>query len=455
MLKDPNYTALADSDKRHHFHAHINPVQFAKTSPTIIARAEGVYLYTSDGQKIIDGRSGGWCTNIGYGHERVCRAAYEAMKQLPYSLTFGTQTNPWVAALSAKMAAISPKQYEHFFFGSTGSDAVETALKMALYYWHLRGQPKKRAIISRDLAYHGNTLFASHLVGEAGYGSQFGFPLTDMVHKVDSPYWYRFGKGLSPEAFGLSAAQALEKKIQELGADNVAAFIAEPVQATLALVIPPASYFPEIQRICQKYDVLFIADEVVTGLGKTGRMFGFQSFGFEPDLFTLAKGLSSGYFPMSGVAIGAKVGDLFERTDRSFRHGYTYCGHPVGAAVTLENIAVIEEEGLVEKVRNETGPYLASRLKEFLEFPFVGEVTSIGIIGAIEIDLTKVRAGATLADSEALGEKIADSAWTRGLSARPVGSTYAMMFPMIISKQQIDEAIDILKDVFACALQLE
>jgi putrescine aminotransferase len=448
MLQQTNYPELAESDQHHHFHAHANPIELAKTVPTMIKRAEGVYLYTSDGHRVIDGRSGGWCTNIGYGNERVCNAAYQAMKQLSYELTFGAQTNPWVAALSEKMSAITPEQYERFFFGSTGSDAVETALKMTLYYWHLRGEPNKRVIIARDLAYHGNTIFASHLVGESGYGYQYGFPLTNLVQHVDAPYWYRYGRGRTPQEFGLDAARSLERKIKELGAENVAAFIAEPVQATLGLVIPPESYFPEIRRICEKYDVLLIADEVVTGFGKTGKMFGFQSFNFEPDIFTLAKGLSSGYFPMSCVAIGAKVGDVFQRSNRSFRHGYTNCGHPVGAAVTLENINVIEDQHLVQKVRNESAPHLANRLKEFLQFPYVGEVSSIGIIGSIEVDLTKVNPGATLADSIALGEHIADIAWDQGLSARPVGSTYAMMFPMIITNQEIDRALDILKSVF-------
>jgi putrescine---pyruvate transaminase len=451
MLNGMNYSDLSEKDKLHHFHPYINPVQFAKASPTMITHAEGIYLYTSDGQQLIDGRSGGWCTNIGYGNERVCKAAYDSMRQLSYSLTFGLQTNPWVAALSDKMSAITPDQYEHFLFGSTGSDAVESAIKMSLYYWYLRGQPKKRAIIGRDLGYHGNTLLAAHLVGEEGYGAQYGFPLTDIVHRVDSPYWYRFGRDLTPQAFGIAAAASLEKKILQLGPEHVAAFIAEPVQASLGMIIPPSTYFPEIQRICQKYDVLLISDEVVTGMGKTGQMFGFQSLNFQPDMFTMAKGLSSGYFPMSCVAIGAKVGSVFGKTDRPFIHGFTYCGHPVGAAVALENIAVIEDEGLIAKVRNETGPHLATRLKEFLEFPFVGEVTSMGIIGAIEIDISKVKPG-TIADSVALGEKIADAAWKKGVNARPVGSTFGMMFPMIISKEQIDTAIGILKDVFAAAL---
>ena len=435
---------LRESDRRHHLHANTNPVQFARTGPTLIERAQGICLYAEGGHEVIDGMSGGWCTHLGYGNERLCRVAFEAMRQLSYTLTFGGRTNPWAAALSDKLASITPRQYKHFFFASTGSDAVESALKMALYYWHLRGQPSKRAIISRDLAYHGNTLFAAHLIGAPGYGSQYGFPLTDLVHRAAAPYWYRFGRSQSPESFGLAAASDLESKIQQLGPGNVAAFIAEPIQATLGLVIPPASYWPEVQRICERYEVLLIADEIVTGMGKTGNLFGFESFGFEPDLFTLAKGFSSGYFPISCVAVGSKVAQVLQQADRPFIHGFTHCGHPVGAAVALESIAVMEEEHLLEHVRGDVGPYFAQRLQEFLAFPCVGEVQSIGIIGAIEIDITKIRPG-TLDDSVALGNKIGDLAWQRGLNVRPIGTTLAMMLPLIVTKEQVGKAIDILK----------
>ncbi len=434
-------------DRLHHFHANTNPVHFAEKGPSMITRAEGVYIYTDSGNKVIDGMSGGWCTNIGYGNERLCRAAYESMTQLSYNLTFNGTTNPWAAALSDKMAAITPEQYQHFFFASTGSDAVESAIKIALYYWHLRGQPEKRAIIGRDYAYHGNTLFASHLVGAEGYGAQYGFPLTDIVHRIESPYWYRYGKELDPQDFGRKAAAALEKKIKELGPENVAAFIGEPIQATLGLIVPPESYWPEIQRICKEYDILLIADEVVTGMGKTGSMFGFQKFDFEPDLFTMAKGFASGYFPVSCVAIGAKVEGLFQSTDKPFIHGFTNCGHPVGCSVALENIAVIEDENLLQKVRDDTGPYLANRLQELMEFPFVGEVKSMGIIGAVEIDVTKIKSG-KIADSVALGARIGEIAWQKGVNARPIGTTFGMMFPMIITRKQIDDAIDILKQSY-------
>lgn len=443
-----SFGELSEKDRLHHLHANTNPVEFFRDGPVLITRGEGVYIYTANGDKVIDGMSGGWCTNVGYGNERLCKAAYEAMKQLSYTLTFGGRTNPWAAELSARMAAITPEQYEHFFFSSTGSDAVESAIKLALYHWHLSGRPEKRLIIGRNLGYHGNTLFAAHLAGEEGYGSQYGFPLTDIVHKVESPYWYRFANGRSRDDFGRDAAAALEKKIKELGPQNVAAFIGEPIQATLGLIIPPKTYWPEIQRICERYDVLLIADEIVTGMGKTGHQFGFQTFGFEPDLFTLAKGLSSGYFPISCVAVGSKVAEVFLSSNRPFIHGFTNCGHPVGAAVVLENIAVIEEEGLIDKVRQDTGPHLAARLKEFLQFPFVGEVSSSGIIGSIEIDITKVRPG-TLSDSVALGAKIGEVAWKKGVNARPIGTTLGMMFPMIITTAQIDVAIGMLNDAFS------
>jgi putrescine---pyruvate transaminase len=452
MTVDSTVSALIEGDRRHHFHANTNPVEFAKSGPILVQRAQGVYLYTADGREIIDGMSGGWCTNIGYGNERLAKVAYDSMKQLCYAHTFAGKTNPWAAALSEKMAAITPSQYRQFFFASTGSDAVESAIKMALYYWGLRGQPDKRIIIGREFAYHGNTLFAAHLVGAKGYGAPYGFPLTDVVHMVDAPYWYRFGRGRSPEAFGRAAAQALEDKIRSIGPEKVAAFIGEPIQATLGLIIPPDSYWPEIERICKQYDVLLIADEVVTGMGKTGNWFGFQGFQFEPDLFTLAKGFASGYFPISCVAIGEKVGSILQNADRLFAHGFTNCGHPVGCAVALENIGVIEDEKLVERVAEDIGPYLALRLREFQEFPIVGEVNSKGIIGSIEIDLSRVRS-ATIADSVAWGTRIGEMAWDRGLHVRPIGSTLGMMFPMIVTRLELDKAFRILKEVFSIALQ--
>jgi putrescine aminotransferase len=443
-VDERDLTQQRDRDRRFHLHANTNPTRFAETGPVMVRRAEGVYLETDDGHRVIDGMSGGWCTNVGYGDPRLVAAASEAMQQLSYQLTFGGRTNAWVADLSARMAEVTPEQYDQFFYASTGSDAVESAIKIALYYWHLRGIPTKRAIIGRDLAYHGNTIFATHLVGSPDAGKQYGFPLTDVVSRTASPYWYRFGRDRDPGEFGLDAARALEAEILRLGPDNVAAFIGESIQATLGLIVPPDTYWPEIRRICDRYDVLLIADEVVTGMGKTGRMFGFETYGFEPDLFTLAKGFTSGYFPMSCVAVGAKVGDALRASDQVLAHGFTNCGHPVGAAVALANLDVILGDGLVERAAGPIGARLAERLAELTRHAAVGRVDAVGIIGSVELDLSRIDDSATIADSVAFGAEVGEIAWSLGLHARPIGTTFGMMFPMIITEDQVDAAGEIL-----------
>ena len=443
-MKSPKkINSFIEKDKRHHFHAKTNPVMLARNRPVLIDKAEGVYIYDESGRKIIDGLSGGWCTNIGYGNKRLCSTAFNVMQELPFSTVFSGKTNRWVAALSDKMASITPEAFQRFFFSSTGSDAVESALKMAFHYWRIKGKPDKRKILARELSYHGNTLFATSLSGVGAYADQFG-SITDLIHMTASPYWYAYGRGRSADEFGLSVAAALERDILEIGADNIAAFIGEPIQASCNLIIPPQSYWPEVRRICDKYDILLIADEVVTGFGKTGHLFGFQAFDFEPDMFVLAKGFSSGYFPMSAVALGDKVNEVFQSYDASFTHGYTNSGHPVGSAVALENILVIEDEKLVEKVDQELGPYITKRLKEFMDLPCVGEVRSMGIIGAIEIDTTLSSRGSQ-AISQQLVTKVCAIAWEKGFHIRPVGTALGFMFPMIITKSQIDEVFSILK----------
>lgn len=441
-----NIEELKTFDVQHHYHPVTNPVQLAKGA-VMIDRAEGIYIYTSDDQKIIDGMAGLNCVNIGYGNTRLCDAAYQVMSQLSFGHTFGGQTNRWASALSKKLATITPDYYQHFFFSSTGSDAIETSLKMAFHYWRLRGQVNKKAVISLQHSYHGNTIVATNLTGIDHYHTQFGLPLAGMIHHADSPYWYRYGRGRSPQEFGLETAHSLARKIKEIGPENIAAVIGEPIQVTGGMIIPPDNYWQEVQQVCEKYDILLIADEVGTGFGKTGHLFGCQAFGFQPDLLVMAKGISSGYFPVASVGIGSKVDEVLQNDNAYFLHGFTNCAHPVGAAVALENIAVIEEQKLVEKVKNEIGPYLADRLAGFIAFPCVGEVRSLGVLGAIEIDVAKIKS-ASQADSVALAAKIADTALKKGLVARPLGTSIGLMLPMIITKTQVDDVIRILKEAF-------
>lgn len=445
-LSSADMISLKERDRRHHVHTATNPVKFNADGPTMYTHAKGVHIYTDDGRQIIDAGSGLSNVNIGYGNQRVCDAAYHAMQQLSYSHVAGGCTNPWAASLSEKLAAITPTQYQHFYFSTNGSDAMETALKMAWNYWRLRGQPGKRALIAREGSYHGNTIMAASLSGIDAYKKPFGLPITDRVHHIESPYWYRHGQEQSPHDYGLKAAAALEQKIREVGKDNIAAFIAEPITAAVDMFIPPDSYWPEIRRICDANDILLIADEIITGFGKTGQWFGFQNFGYEPDLFVMAKGLASGYFPISSVGIGKSVSQVLQGADEVFAHIFTNCGHPVGAAVALENIAIIEEQGLVERVREGIGPYFAQRLEEFKDYPCVGEVRTFGVLGAVEIDMQRVGKGED--DSKRLNEKINTLAWNKGLTLRASG----LVLPMIITHQQIDEVINILKESFDEAL---
>lgn len=445
MFDTRDHTWLAEQDKRHHLHPMTNPAAHQEAGPDMIVRAEGIYLYTADGRKLIDAGAGLGNVLVGYGNSRLSEAAFKVMKQMSFGHALRGRSNPWAAALSAKLADITPAQYQHFYFASTGSDAIETSIKLALRHWRVMGKPAKRAIISRHGSYHGNTLFAASLTGFEIYHEPFGLPVTDLVHYADSPYWYREGKGRSPTQFGLEVARALERQILEIGPDNVAAFVGDPIQ-TWRVIIPPASYWPEVRRICNQYDILLISDEVISGFGKTGRMFGFQNFDFEPDLIVMAKGISSGYFPISCVAVGEKVGAGLRSGSDELAHVFTNCGHPVGAAVALENISLIEEEGLIEKVRTEIGPYFHKKLSELLEFPCVGEIRALGVMGWIEIDLGKAgRASSQEADA-AFMTRVLSIARARGLV------THGFCLPMIITKDQVDDVVGILRDALSEAV---
>ena len=425
--------ALKEQDKRHHLHACAVPATCAKEGGEMIVRAEGLYLYTDSGHKVLDASAGLSNVNVAYGHPRICQAAFEAMQQLSFSHTIGGRTNPWVAALSEKLAAITPDSFQHFFYANSGSDANESAIKMAWQYWHLRDKPGKRGIIARDDSYHGNTIFATGLTSAEFHHKPFGGMHHPLIHHIGASDSIELGEGMTERDCGLKAAGLLEAKILELGADKVAAFIAEPIVMAGRHIFPQDSYWPEVRRICDQYDVLLIADEVINGFGKTGRWFGFEHYGFEPDLFTMAKGMASGYFPISAVAVGEKVREVLFKSEQAFAHLFTNCGHPVGAAVALENIAVIEEEGLIEKVSSDIGPYFARGLAELEGHPLVAGVNALGVLGMIKLQTGQL----STEDANALPGRLYDALWSKGLLVRGM----APVLPMTISREQIDTVI--------------
>src|SRR5215470_1393289 len=362
-------------DAAHHLHPFTDHAELAKIGTRIITRAEGSHLIDSEGNRLLDAFAGLWCVNVGYGRKELAKAAYDQMLQLPYYNTFFKTSTPPAVELGGVLAGLAPNNLKHVFYGLSGSDANDTIARMVRQYWNLVGKPGKKTIISRVNGYHGSTMVAASLGGMSYMHQHADLPLPGFVH-IPQPYWYGEGGDLSADEFGLKAARALEAKILELGPERCAAFIGEPIQGAGGVIMPPSTYWPEIQRICRKYDLLLIADEVICGFGRTGHWFASELYGIKADFMTLAKGLTSGYVPLSAAMIGERVADVLIASGE-FDHGFTYSGHPVSCAVALENIRILKEEKLVERVHNETGPYLETRLRELLDHPLVGEVRPI------------------------------------------------------------------------------
>ncbi|MGQ3049375.1 MAG: aspartate aminotransferase family protein [Niveispirillum sp.] len=378
--------ALKRLSGAHHWHPFTDHQELAALGgPRIITHAEGVWLTDSTGARILDAMAGLWCVNVGYGRRELADAAYRQLTDLSfYHGFFKTTTEPTVR-LAAKLAELTPPGLNRAFFANSGSEANDTIVRMARHYWALEGKPEKRVFIGREHGYHGTTMAATSLNGMKVMHEQGGLPLPGFTH-VMAPYPFEGQGEMSAEAFGRLAARAVEEKILEIGPENVAAFIGEPVQGAGGVIIPPDSYWPEINRICKEHDILLIADEVICGFGRLGHWFGSQRYGIKPDFMTLAKGITSGYVPLSAVMVGDRVAETLINEGGEFYHGFTYSGHPVACAVALANLEVIEREGLVDRARTEIGPYLREKLEEALVgHPIVGEIRSEGMIGAIEI----------------------------------------------------------------------
>ena len=411
-----------------------------KEGTRIITRAEGHYIYDSEGHKILDGMAGLWCVNVGYGREELVEAATKQMRELPYYNAFFKTSHPAASQLSAKLAEITPEGLNHVFYANSGSEANDTIIRMVRHFWALEGKPEKRVIIGRDYGYHGSTILAASMGGMVDMHRQAAHE-PDFVH-IKPPYGFLYQGNQSEELFAKTASSWLEDKILEIGADKIAAFVAEPIQGAGGVIIPPKGYFEHIQAICKRHDILFIADEVITGFGRTGQWFASQTMDLRPDMMTLAKGLTSGYVPMSAVMVGDRVAASLIDKGGEFYHGFTYSGHPVAAAVALANLGLIEKEGMIDKVREETGPYLGQAYQEaFAGHPLVGEVRSSGLLACIE--LVKDKNGNVMFDQMgATSTMVRDHAIAGGLMVRAVRDGMILSPPLSFTKVDIDEAVE-------------
>ena len=427
-------------DKDHHLHPFTDHKALHEKRSRIITRAEGVYIFDADGNKILDGMSGLWCVNAGYGQQSLIDAATRQLKELPYYNNFFQCAHPPSIELAALLQEVSPPQINRVFFAGSGSESNDTVVRMVRTDWDLMGQPQRHTIISRKNAYHGSTVAAASLGGMKPMHRQSGLPIPGIEH-IDQPYWFGSDRSLSPEEFGLATARALEEKINEVGADKVAAFIGEPVQGAGGVIIPPATYWPEIQRICDEYGILLISDEVITGFGRLGEWFGADYYGIRPDLMSFAKGVTSGYLPLGGVLVGDRVADVMIDKGGEFFHGYTYSGHPVTCAVAIANIRLIQEQGLVERVRNDIGPYLQQRWRKLGEHPLVGETRMVGLMGALELVAGKDTLE-RFPEKRGAGTVCRDIFVENGLVLRAVGDTMVCAPPLVLTHEEADELVE-------------
>jgi putrescine aminotransferase len=439
--------AIQQMDTAHFLHPFTDFKALGTTGARVIVRGDGIYLWDSEGRKLLDGMSGLWCVNVGYGRSSIAQAVYRQMETLPFYNSFFNTTNVPAAQLAAKLAQVSPPGFSRVFFTCSGSEANDTNLRLVRRYWDLQGYKHKNVVISRQGAYHGSTIGGASLSGMGGMHAQGGLPIPNISY-IDQPNYAAAGQGMTPDEFGLLAASWLEKEILRHGVDRVAAFIGEPVQGAGGVIIPPATYWPEIQRICDKYGILLIVDEVISGFGRTGKWFASELFGMRPDLITFAKGVTSGYVPLGGVLVGDRVAEVLIERGGEFAHGFTYSGHPVACAAALENIRILEDERLPEQVGEDTGPYLQRGFATLADHPLVGWADSCGFMAGL--NLVRRKAG-RLHDHQpfdpALGVGLVcrGHLFNNGMIMRAVGERMIIAPPLVMTRAQIDEMLALIR----------
>ena len=435
--------AVQTKDSANYMHPFTDTKELAEKGARVIVKGEGIYVWDSEGKKILDGMSGLWCVNVGYGRKELAEAAYKQMNILPYYNSFFNTTNVPAVELASAIVEVAPEGFHHVFFTGSGSEGNDTILRMARRYWDLQNQPQKKTFISRNNAYHGSTVCGASLGGMKYMHEQGDLPIPGIVH-IEQPYYFEHGKGMTEDEFGLKAAGWLEEKILSIGADKVAAFIGEPVQGAGGVIIPPKTYWPEIQRICKKYDVLLVSDEVICGFGRTGQWFGCQTFGYQPDFITFAKGVTSGYLPLGGVLVGDRVAQVLIEKGSDFNHGFTYSGHPTTCAVALENIAILKRENLVTRIHDDVGPYLKEKFEALVDHPLVGISNSLGLMAGLLLVKNKATMERFGSD-EPIGLVCRGHMFSNGVIMRHVGDRMIIAPPFVITREQIDGMIALIR----------
>ena len=433
-------STLQELDRQHFRHPFSDHKELSELGSKVITRADNIYLWDSHENKLLDAMAGLWCVNVGYGQQRLVDAATRQLSELPYYNSFFQCTHPPAIELASMLADVTPGHLKEVFFTNSGSEANDTVIRTVRYYWEINGEKQKNIIISRKNAYHGSTLGAASMGGMSAMHSQGGLPLVNFEH-IEQPYSFNEPTDIDIDEFGIETANKLEKKILDLGEERVAAFVAEPVQGAGGVIIPPATYWPRIKEICDRYDILLVADEVICGFGRLGEWFGSDYYDLQPDLMPIAKGLSSGYLPIGGVMISERVSKSLSEKGEEFTHGFTYSGHPAACAVAIENIKIMHEENLIQHVADDVGPYLQKRWRELAEHPMVGEVRGIGLIGALELVQDKT-SRKRLDDKGTLGQVCRNNCIENGLVMRSTGDTMIISPPLVINKNQIDELIE-------------
>jgi len=432
-----NTADLVAKDKAHMLHPLSNLKAVRETGPLVLARGEGVYLWDTDGKKYLDGFAGLWNVNVGHGRHELAVAAAEQIDEVAFVPTFFGLASPPAIELASKLAELFPGKLNHMHFTSGGAESNESALKIARYYWFLKGQPEKIKFISRKMGYHGIAMGALAATGIPTYHEGFGPGAPGFVH-VSAPYAYRNAEGLSEDEFVAKLCQELEDLIAVEGASTIAAMIGEPVQGAGGVVVPPDGYWTAIKPILEKHNILLIADEVICGFGRTGSWFGEQTYGFEADLASFAKGVTSGYIPLGGVAVSDEIYEVMAEPDRMFMHGFTYSGHPVGCAVALRNIQIIEDENLPANAAA-MGTYLLGELTNRLgDHPNIGNIRGKGLMFMTEFAAdrsTKAKFDPKLN----VAGRIQAATRARGLIVRATNDGIAISPPLIINESQCDE----------------